>query len=169
MGAPCRTERLRCAAADPSGTINPSDFTGKLRKWTELWFTRWYERSGDPRLMPYTMFGLYGPTPGDFKWDWYGAQMVQAVLLIGVPARVFSILLILLSLHLLPTWCSPVDLVGAAWYYSGLTCLQRTILTLYFMPVAGDAVQFIIIDSLQKFKAKEQGSQAMLTVDRERS
>ena len=37
------------------------------------------------------MFGLYGPTPGDFKWDWYGAQMVQAVLLIGVPARVFNI------------------------------------------------------------------------------
>ena len=40
-----------------------------------------------------------------------------------------------------------------AWYYSGLTCGQRTIATLYVLPVIGDAVQFIIIDQIQKFHA----------------
>ena len=47
---------------------------------------------------------------------------------------------------------SPVLLVAKGWYASGLTCGQRTIATLYVMPVIGDAVQFIIIDQIQKFK-----------------
>ena len=82
--------------------------------------------------------------------------MVQAVLLIGIPARLISILAILLSLHVLPDWMSPVDLVGRGWYHSGLTCMMRTALSLYCLPVLGDAVQFVIIDQLQKFKTREQ-------------
>ena len=42
--------------------------------------------------------------------------------------------------------------VARAWYYSGLSCEARTALTLYVMPVLGDAVQFIIIDQIQKFR-----------------
>ena len=98
---------------------------------------------------------MYGPLPGEFRWNWYGAQMVQAVLLIGIPARVVSILAILLSLHALPEWTSPVDLVARAWYVSGQSCAVRTLLSLYCMPVLGDALQFVIVDQLQKFKARE--------------
>jgi hypothetical protein len=45
--------------------------------------------------------------------------------------------------------------VGHAWYFSGLSCAVRTLLSLYCLPVLGDAVQFVIVDQLQKFKARE--------------
>ena len=32
---------------------------------------------------------------------------------------------------------------------------MRTLLSLYCMPVLGDALQFVIVDQLQKFKARE--------------
>ena len=51
-----------------------------------------------------------------------------------------------------PRSFSPVLAVAKAWYYSGLSCEARTALTLYVMPVLGDAVQFIIIDQIQKFR-----------------
>ena len=38
---------------------------------------------------------------------------------------------------------------------SGLSCAVRTLLSLYCMPVLGDALQFVIVDQLQKFKARE--------------
>ena len=143
-----------CAVADPFEVILTTYLTGSFRKWTESGFTRWYERSHAAWLEPYTKFGMYGPL-GEFRWNWYGAQMVQAVLLIGIPARVVSILAILLSLHALPEWTSPVDLVARAWYVSGQSCAVRTLLSLYCMPVLGDALQFVIVDQLQKFKARE--------------
>ena len=144
-----------CAVADPFEVILTTYLTGSFRKGTESGFMRWYERSHAAWLEPYTKFGMYGPLPGEFRWNWYGAQMVQAVLLIGIPARVVSILAILLSLHALPEWTSPVDLVARAWYVSGLSCAVRTLLSLYCMPVLGDALQFVIVDQLQKFKARE--------------
>lgn len=74
------------------------------------------------------------------------------MVLIGLLARLFSVAVIVASLHLLPSELSPVLLVGKAWFYSGLSCEQRTLATLYVMPVLGDALQFIIIDSIQKFR-----------------
>ena len=98
-------------------------FTGQLRNATERGFARRYAQSGDERLKPFTMFGHYGPAPGEFRWDWYFAQLLQAVLLIGVPARIGSVAVILASLQL-PEAISPVLLVGKLWYYSGLSCTR---------------------------------------------
>ena len=141
----------------PFEVILTTYFTSKLRVWVEEGFSRWYARRGHAWLEPYTMFGMYGPTPGEFRCDWYGAQLVQAVLLIGIPARIGSVIVILASLEL--PWVkefSPVLLVGRMWYFSGLSCAERTIAALYVMPVLGDAVQFIIIDSIQKYRQKDE-------------
>jgi hypothetical protein len=64
------------------------------------------------------------------------------------------VLVIVASLDYLPEAYSPVLLLGRSWYYSGMTCSARTVATLYVMPVVGDAIQFVIIDSIQKFRAR---------------
>ena len=79
--------------------------------------------------------------------------MLQAVLIIGVGARIISVLAIVASLNYLPEAYSPVLQLGRAWYDSGMTCSARTVATLYVMPVVGDSIQFVIIDSIQKFRA----------------
>ena len=127
-------------------------FTSWLRTWSERYFAWLQQRTGWESLTPFNKFGQYGPQPGTFRWSWYWAQMVQAVLIIGVCARIISVLLIVVSLSVLPEWGSPVLLVAKAWYYSGLSCSERTMATLYVVPVLGDAVQFIIIDQIQKFR-----------------
>ena len=141
----------------PFEVVLTTYFTSKLRVWVEDGFSRWYARRGHAWLEPYTVCGRYGPTPGEFRCDWYGAQLVQAVLLIGIPARVGSVLVILASLALpgLREF-SPVLLLGRLWYDSGLSCAQRTIGALYMMPVLGDAVQFIVIDRIQRYKKKDE-------------
>jgi hypothetical protein len=128
--------------------------TSWLRTGSERFFLWLQRRTSWACLEPFNHFGQYGPTPGSFLCSWYWAQMFQAVLIIGVFARLFSVLCIVLSLAVMPEWCSPVLLVGRAWFYSGLTCAQRTVLTLYVMPVLGDAVQFVIIDHIQKFRSQ---------------
>tara|TARA_B110001452_G_scaffold178992_1_gene150196 strand:+ start:233 stop:928 length:696 start_codon:yes stop_codon:yes gene_type:complete len=143
----------------PFEIILTTYFTSKLRVWVEDGFSRWYARRGHAWLEPYTMFGMYGPSPGEFRCDWYGAQLVMAVLLIGIPARIGSVIVILASLELpgLKDY-SPVLLVGKLWYHSSLSCTERTIAALYMMPVLGDAVQFIIIDGIQKYKKRDDAS-----------
>ena len=126
-------------------------FTSWLRTTTEAFFAWLQQRTSWESLAPFNRFGQYGPVPGTFRWSWYWAQMLQAVVLIGVCARLFSVLLIVASLAL-PTSYSPVLLLARAWYHSGLSCEERTALTLYAMPVLGDAVQFIIIDQIQRYK-----------------
>eukprot|EP00325_Prymnesiales_sp_UTEX-LB-985_P005326 CAMPEP_0174700400 /NCGR_PEP_ID=MMETSP1094-20130205/5359_1 /TAXON_ID=156173 /ORGANISM="Chrysochromulina brevifilum, Strain UTEX LB 985" /LENGTH=243 /DNA_ID=CAMNT_0015897869 /DNA_START=121 /DNA_END=852 /DNA_ORIENTATION=+ len=146
----------------PFEVILTTIFTSWLRHGTDACFGALYRRTGSKCLTPFVNFGQYGPTPGSFLCSWYLAQMVQAVILIGVCARIGSVLLIVLSLSILPEWCSPVLLVGKAWFNSGMACSERTVATLYVMPVVGDAIQFIIIDAIQKFKGRAGGSEPML-------
>lgn len=135
----------------PFEIVLTTAFTGVLRHKTEDFFLILYHEGHWSRLKPLTQFGKYGPTPGSFQWGWYWMQMLHAVILIGVVARLSSIFCILLMLQL-PGWWSPVRLVAELWFYSGLNCSTRTFSTLYGMPVLGDAVQLIIIDRLQKYR-----------------
>jgi len=124
-------------------------FTGLFRKWAEagaVWLgrrTRWRW------LNPFKMVGQYGPKENDFRCNWYWAQLFQAIFLIGVPARVCSLLLIYASLQLPHGFV--VHAIASGWFDSGLTCEQQTVLILYVIPLTGDAVQFIIVDKLQAF------------------
>ena len=125
-------------------------FTGLFRRWAEtgaVWLgrkTRWRW------LNPFKLVGQYGPKENDFRCKWYWAQLVQAVLLIGLPARMCALLIIFGSLAM-PKVVSPVYHIASGWFHSGLTCEQQTAFILYVIPLTGDAVQFIIIDKLQAF------------------
>jgi len=125
-------------------------FTGLFRRWAEtgaVWLgrkTRWRW------LNPFKLVGQYGPKENDFRCKWYWAQLVQAVLLIGLPARMCALLIIFGSLAM-PKVVSPVYHIASGWFNSGLTCEQQTAFILYVIPLTGDAVQFIIIDKLQAF------------------
>lgn len=127
-------------------------FTGRLRVWTERGFRQLNEHTHWTWLTPFLKFGQYGPEEGLFFWSWYAAQLLQAVLLIGVVARILALSFVVLSLAILPPWCSPVHLVADAWFHSGMSCDVRTAFILYMIPLIFDAIQFIIIDGLQKFK-----------------
>ena len=48
--------------------------------------------------------------------------------------------------------------LAAAYYGSGLSCTARTMLTLYVVPLLGDAVQFVLVDLIQKARAAGGGS-----------
>eukprot|EP00326_Haptolina_ericina_P013533 CAMPEP_0181212394 /NCGR_PEP_ID=MMETSP1096-20121128/24326_1 /TAXON_ID=156174 ORGANISM="Chrysochromulina ericina, Strain CCMP281" /NCGR_SAMPLE_ID=MMETSP1096 /ASSEMBLY_ACC=CAM_ASM_000453 /LENGTH=284 /DNA_ID=CAMNT_0023303919 /DNA_START=8 /DNA_END=862 /DNA_ORIENTATION=+ len=135
----------------PFEIVLTTTFTGFLRKWIERTARDWQLRTRWDWLAPYALVGQYGPNPGDFRCSWYAHQFVQAILLIGLPARVVSLGLIMGSLTLLPAALSPVSLLARAWYFSGLTCDQQTVFILYLIPLSGDALQFIIIDKLQAF------------------
>ena len=80
-------------------------FTSWLRTWSEQFFAWLQQRTGWECLTPFNRFGQYGPEPGTFLCSWYAAQMVQAVIIIGVFSRIFSVLLIVASLSLLPEEC----------------------------------------------------------------
>jgi len=87
------------------------------------------------------------------------AQLAQAILLIGLPARLIALSLIWCSLYL-PNQVSPVHLLASGWYRSGLSCDTQTALLLYAIPLAGDVIQFIIIDKLQAFGFLPRGADA---------
>jgi len=117
--------------------------------WSEIW-------------LPMLNMGRYGPTEQEpFRCQWYVMQMVQAVLLIGVPARLCSVGLILTAMLLPEAW-NPVRGIASLYYESDLTCAARTALTLYIVPLAGDAVQFVIIDLIQKAATPKRNDQQVL-------
>ena len=130
-------------------------FTHVFRQLSERLARHLYETTSDAQRelwLPMLNMGRYGPSEHEpFKCSWYGMQLLQAVLLIGVPARLLSVGMILLSIQL-PDAVSPVRLVAAAWFQGNMTCTVRTAFTLYVVPLLGDAVQFIIIDQIQKAK-----------------
>lgn len=138
----------RYGAQYPFEIVLTTIFTGLFRRWAEtgaVWLgrkTRWRW------LNPFKLVGQYGPKENDFRCKWYWAQLVQAVLLIGLPARMCALLIIFGSLAM-PKVVSPVYHIASGWFNSGLTCEQQTAFILYVLPLTGDAVQFIIIDKLQ--------------------
>ena len=141
-------------------------FTGLLRKSTEGGARRLLRRRPDWRwLVPFTLFGQYGPSAGDFSCRWYWLQMLQAVVLIGAVARLAALGLVVLSLNVLPAVASPVALIAEAWYHSALSCNQRTALILYVIPLVLDAIQFTIIDALQRLRAPPSAATTPLTSD----
>ena len=141
-------------------------FTGMLRKATESGARRLLRRRPDWRwLVPFTLFGQYGPSAGDFSCRWYWLQMLQAVVLIGAVARLAALGLVVLSLNVLPSVASPVALIAEAWYHSALSCNQRTALILYVIPLVLDAIQFAIIDALQRLRAPPSAATTPLTSD----
>ena len=136
---------------------------------------------GWPWLEPYAAVGVYGAQSGQFSWSWYLHQLVQAIVLIGFPARVVALSIIMLSIATLPQAVNPVRcrtaqrmatrlrrliaarlrvtqvlLIARGWFYSGLRCDQQRIAILYLLPLTGDAIQFIIIDKLQAFSFLKQ-------------
>jgi hypothetical protein len=137
----------------PFEVVLTTVFTSWLRRANDGFFSWLQRQTGAKCLEPFVNFGKYAPSEGDFRCSWYWAQMLQAVLIIGVGARIISVLAIVASLNYLPEAYSPVLQLGRAWYDSGMTCSARTVATLYVMPVVGDTIQFVIIDSIQKFRA----------------
>ena len=141
----------------PFEIIITTVFTGLFRTWVERGAQQLRLQTGWAWLAPYGMVGQYGPRPGEWQWRWYFHQLVQAILLIGFPARVVALGCILLSLSALPDSASPVYLVAQLWFSSGLSCGVQAAVVLYAVPLAGDAVQFIVIDRLQAFRAAAGG------------
>jgi len=130
-------------------------FTRVLRFASERLARRMHDPATRPPgdvWLPMLHMGTYGPSEREFKLRWYAVQMLQAVLLIGVPARLLSVGIILMSM-LLPSAISPVHGLASAWFHSGLNCHVRTAFTLYAIPLFGDVVQFVLIDFIQKASA----------------
>ena len=138
-------------------------FTRVFRKASEQLARRcydsgWWSEFWEPMLH----MGRYGPSEAEpFRCSWYGVQMFQAALLIGVPARLVSVGIIVLTMAL-PSAVSPVRFVSGAWYGAGFSCALRTTLTLYVVPLLGDAVQFVLVDLIQKAKASGNGDRIHL-------
>lgn len=99
-------------------------------------------------------YGKYGEAAGEFRCGLFIPQLVQSVFLISLPARLMSLGSLALSLLLLPPLVSPVAAVARAWFYSGLECGPRGLLVLYAIPLVGDALGFIIIDGVQRFRER---------------
>jgi len=147
--------RGRYGAEYPFEVVLTTAFTGLFRNLSERVVAQLALSSAcdAEALRPLMHFGEYGPREGDFRCRWYAWQLVQAVLLIGLPARLLSVGLILSSLRLLPAAASPVYLIARAWYTSRFSCRERTAAILYVVPLCGDALQFIIVDKLQAARA----------------
>ena len=140
----------RYGAQYPFEIVMTTVFTGVFKRWVEIAAVRLGRRTRWKWLVPFKFFGQYGPKPHEFRCRWYLAQLVQAVFLIGLPARLCALCIIWVSLSL-PDSASPVHALASAWYRSGLSCETQTAFILYAIPLTGDAVQFVIIDRLQAF------------------
>lgn len=136
----------------PFEMVMTTFFTHTFRRLSERLARHQYDTGSNKQLWePMLHMGCYGPSEQEpFKCSWYITQLVQAVLFIGIPARILSVGFILFSVAL-PDALSPVRGVASAWYGSGMSCAVRTAFTLYVVPLLGDAVQFVIIDQIQKF------------------
>jgi hypothetical protein len=107
----------------PFEIVLTTSFTWTFRQLTEAWARK---HSALRLLQPLAYVGQYGPAgKGDWRWSWYLAQLLQATLLIGFPARVCALSIIALSLWLLPAGLSPCAGLARFYYYSGLTCSQQ--------------------------------------------
>lgn len=135
----------------PFEVILTTLFTGSFRRITEAHAARFATRYQSFRwAQPLANVGQYGPAGmGDWRWSWYFAQLVQATLLIGLPARLCALSCISLSLWILPAGMNPCAALAHLYFNSGLSCDQQAAIILYVMPVFADATQFIIIDRLQ--------------------
>lgn len=126
--------------------------TGFFKFWSEQG-AKWGLRTrGWKWAEPYTVFGQYGPNPGDWTWSWYWAQLAQAIFLIAVPSRVIAIALIYYSVEL-PAAINPMRALAYLWFDSGFPCATQQLAILYLVPLLGDVLQFIAIDRLQAAKA----------------
>lgn len=143
----------------PYELVLTTAFTAVFRRLSEAMARRCYEAGASSAAraerycLPLLHMGRYGPSEAEpFRCDWYAMQLVQAVLFIGVPARLLSVGLILAAAAL-PAAANPVRAVATAYFHSGLGCTARTALTLYLVPLAGDAVQFAVVDAIQRARA----------------
>lgn len=90
----------------PFEIVLTTTFTSWLRNGCDGLFGWLHRKTQWPCVVPFVNFGMYGPTPGTFYCSWYAAQMVQAVLIIGLGARISSVLFIVGSLEVLPEECA---------------------------------------------------------------
>ena len=102
-------------------------FTGNLRRMNELYAARLArKRPAWTLVLPLARVGQYGPGgKGDWRWSWYRAQLLQATLFIGLPARLLALGLISLSVSLLPASISPCAGLAKLYFFSGLSCNQQ--------------------------------------------
>ena len=89
------------------------DPPGIFRKWAECGAIRLGRRTRWKWLTPFKFVGQYGPKTDDFRCRWYVAQLAQAILLIGLPARLVALSLIWCSLYL-PDQASTAHLLTRA-------------------------------------------------------
>lgn len=111
----------------PFEIVLTTSFTWTFRQLTEAHAAQLAKKhSAWHLLQPLAHVGQYGPAgKGDWRWSWYLAQLLQATLLIGFPARFGALGIIALSLWLLPTALNPCAGLARFYYYSGLTCDQQ--------------------------------------------
>jgi hypothetical protein len=111
----------------PFEIVLTTSFTWTFRRLTEAYASQLAQsHSAWHLLQPLAHVGQYGPAgKGDWRWSWYLAQLLQATLLIGFPARLCALSVIAFSLWLLPTSLSPCAGLARFYYYSGLTCDQQ--------------------------------------------
>ena len=133
------------AAEYPFEIVITTAMTWPLKKLSMRWASCACLAGGKTAM---EQFGCYRDSLGTFRVDWYFWQLFQALFMIGIPARLVSAAFILCvaSLH-----NNPLSYIAQMWDESGLTCFQKTVMILYVTPVIGDALQFIIVDTVQKF------------------
>jgi len=140
----------------PFEIVLTTGFTGVFRRLNEaLALHISTEKPWLSWAQPLANVGQYGPGGrSDFRCSWYAAQLLQATLLIGLPARLCALGLVSASLLLLPSPLSPCHQLARAYFLSGWPCGVQAAAILYACPLLGDAVQFIVIDRLGKPRAR---------------
>lgn len=145
------------ASEYPFEIVTTTILTHVFKKWSVRGAERLLAGSGGDGFFSKTwleamaLTGRYGEDEHEFDWAWYRAQMFQAIVLVGIPARLLSVLFIF---TLLSFPQNPVLWIASAWFHSPYSCATRTAVILYVIPVMGDAVQFVIIDSIQRFHGR---------------
>mmetsp|Transcript_9281 Transcript_9281/g.30338 ORF Transcript_9281/g.30338 Transcript_9281/m.30338 type:complete len:306 (+) Transcript_9281:41-958(+) len=147
----------------PFEIVLTTGFTGVFRRLNEaLALHISTEKPWLSWAQPLANVGQYGPGGrSDFRCSWYAAQLLQATLLIGLPARLCALGLVSASLLLLPSPLSPCHQLARAYFLSGWPCGVQAAAILYACPLLGDAVQFIVIDRLQAARGPAPGRRSL--------
>ncbi len=129
----------------PFEIIFTTYFTHIFKKLTE----NWAKRKSKPFFLAMRQSGKYGTTAEDFEWNIYFAQLAQAVIFVGLPARILS-MLIMSSIVNIPN--NPLSWIASMYFRWDTICFIKEIFILYVNPFVGDTIQFIVVDWIQRLK-----------------
>lgn len=129
----------------PFEIIFATSFTHIFKKSTE----NWAKRQSKPFFLAMQQCGKYGTTAKDFQWNVYFAQLTQAVIFVGLPARIISILIMSIIVNI-PN--NPLSWIASMYFRWDAMCFIKDIVILYVNPFIGNTIQFIVVDWIQKLK-----------------